>query len=66
MSEWVKHDGSGPPDLPDGTIVQVRWMDGTEGGPSGAPVEMYDWRWIDVFDDISAYRVIDQNGQSLA
>jgi hypothetical protein len=57
-SEWIEHDGKGPPDLPPGTIVQIKWMDGTHGSEKGSRAELLDWRWVDPFDDIKAYRVI--------
>lgn len=57
-SDWIDHDGQGAPDLPPGTRVQVRMTGGWESHLDGAQFELIDWHGIDPFDDIVAYRVV--------
>ena len=64
MTEWIEHDGNSTPDLPDATLVQVRFKHGPDS-PEYKHWSVAEWgpNWIHDPDfecsaDIVAYRVI--------
>lgn len=62
MTDWIEHDGKGYPDLPMGTLVQVRFRDGEKSRDPGQMVVYWNicWRHDERLcsGDIVAYRVV--------
>ena len=62
MSEWIKHDGTGMPDLPPGARVQVYCRDESPGDDPNIYDPVKDLVWEDWGHapqlDIVAYRVV--------
>lgn len=40
-SDWIEHDGKGPPDLPPGTLVVTMFRDDVAGSPFPDPWEYW-------------------------
>lgn len=66
---WIEHDGKSAPDLPDGTLVKVRFRDMKGSDWLSEPFEYWCadesdprdyWEHHDYADDIVAYRVVSE------